>query len=232
MSRHDPGTDTCNTSRGTVPVPRGWAGAPGGWKEHGHRRLDRRPARVRRPTRAGRSSAAPSGPAGSRERSATSSSAEISPERSLDAEVGEVQVLLVDDRRDPRVDLDHVVADELDVEEVLDLELGHDPVRDLHQRLVLERDEVHREPRAHRLARLRVPEQDALAVGDAVDRALAAGRELHHEQVRPTLGGQQLDRLLEPHRDRPGPLVEELVGAVDGRDRGSGSRASPRRTRA
>ena len=31
----------------------------------------------------------------------------------LDAEVGEVQILLVDDRRDPRVDLDHVLADEL-----------------------------------------------------------------------------------------------------------------------
>ena len=138
-------------------------------------------------------------------------------ERPLHSEIRDVEVLLVDDRRDPRVDLDHVVADELDVEEVLDLELGHDAVGDLHQRLVLERDEVHREPGAHRLARLRVAEQDPLAVGNAVDRALTAGRELHHEQVGATLGREQLDRLLEPHRNRPGPLVQQLVRAVDGR---------------
>src|SRR3954465_7158914 len=54
-------------------------------------------------------------------------------ERALDAEVREVQVLLVDDRRDPRVDLDHLLADELDVEEVLDRELAHDRVREFHQ---------------------------------------------------------------------------------------------------
>src|SRR6187431_679955 len=47
-------------------------------------------------------------------------------QRELDAEVREVQVLLVDDRRDPRVDLDHGVADELDVEEVVELELADD----------------------------------------------------------------------------------------------------------
>src|SRR5439155_749964 len=45
-------------------------------------------------------------------------------ERALDAEVREVQVLLVDDRGDTRIDLDHVVAHELDVEEVLDAELA------------------------------------------------------------------------------------------------------------
>src|SRR5690349_18074164 len=36
----------------------------------------------------------------------------------LHAQVRQVQVLLVDDGRDPRVHLDHLVADELDVEEV------------------------------------------------------------------------------------------------------------------
>ena len=41
-------------------------------------------------------------------------------QRALHAEVREVEVLLVDDRRDARVDLDDVLADELDVEEVLD----------------------------------------------------------------------------------------------------------------
>src|SRR3954453_13431774 len=56
----------------------------------------------------------------------------------LDAEVGDVQILLVDDRRDARVDLDHVVPDELDVEEPFDLQLAHDLVRDRHQRVVLE----------------------------------------------------------------------------------------------
>ena len=47
-----------------------------------------------------------------------------------------------------------------------------------------------------------MPEHDALPVGDAVDRALAAGRELHDEQVGAALVGQQLERLLEPHRRR------------------------------
>ena len=90
-------------------------------------------------------------------------------------------------------------------------------VGDLHQRRVVERDEVHREPGAHRLARLRVAEDDAAAVRDPVDRALAAGGELHHEQVGAALVREQLDGLLEPHRHRAGPLVEELVRAVDGR---------------
>ena len=82
--------------------------------------------------------------------------------------------------------------------------------------LVRERDEVHREPGAHRLARLRVAQHDARTVGDAVDRPLAAGRELHHEQVRPALVRQQLDRLLQAHRHRAGALVQELVRAIDG----------------
>src|ERR687897_1208696 len=138
-------------------------------------------------------------------------------ERALDAEVREVEVVLVDDRRDARVDLDHVLAHELDVEEPLDRELLDELVRRLHQLLVLERHEVHRKPRPHRLARLRVAEHHALTVGDPVDRALTAGGELHHEQVGTALVREQLDRLLEPHRHRPGALVEQLVRAVDGR---------------
>src|SRR5207248_3689089 len=101
-------------------------------------------------------------------------------ERTLDAEPRDVQILLVHDRRDPRVDLDHLLADELDVEEVLDLELGDEPASDLLELRIVERDEVHREPGAHRLARLRVAEHDPPPVGDPVDRALAAGRELHY----------------------------------------------------
>ncbi len=96
-------------------------------------------------------------------------------------------------------------------------ELGDDPVADLHQLRVVERHEVHREPGAHRLARLRMTEHDLAAVRDPVDRALAPGRELHHEQVGTALVRQQLDRLLETHRDRPRPLVQQLVRAVDGR---------------
>src|SRR5919205_3305758 len=41
------------------------------------------------------------------------------PQRPLHAQVRKVQVLLVHDRRDPRIHLDHVLAHELDVEEVL-----------------------------------------------------------------------------------------------------------------
>ena len=89
-------------------------------------------------------------------------------------------------------------------------------VRGRHQLVVLERDEVHRQAGPHRLAGLRVAEHDALAVRDPVDRPLAAGRQLHHEQVWTALVRQQLDRLLEPHRHRPGPLVQQLMRAVDG----------------
>ena len=60
-------------------------------------------------------------------------------------------------------------------------------------------------------------EQHLRAVRDAVDRALAARRELHHEQVGAALVRQQLERLVEPHRDGAGSLVEQLVRAVDGR---------------
>src|SRR6478609_5579250 len=94
-------------------------------------------------------------------------------DRALDAEVGDVQVFLVDDRRDARVDLDNVVAHELDVEEVLDAEVLDDRVADAHQLRVVECHEVHREPSAHRLARLRMAEHDLCAVRDAVDRHLA-----------------------------------------------------------
>src|SRR3954451_10952023 len=81
-------------------------------------------------------------------------------ERALDAEVWQVEVFLVDDRRDARVDLDHVLADELDVEEVLDFELADDRIAETHQLLVVECDEVHRESGAHRFARLGVAEHD------------------------------------------------------------------------
>ncbi len=75
--------------------------------------------------------------------------------------------------------------------------------------------EVHREAGAHRLARLRVTERDAPADGDAVDRALAAGRQLHHEQLGTALGRQQLDELLQPHGARDaGPVRQQLLAPV------------------
>src|SRR5690349_8785268 len=127
------------------------------------------------------------------------------PERMLHAEVREVEVLLVDDRRDPRVDLDHVLADELDVEEVLDPELCDDQVSGAHELVVVERLEVHRQARAHRFARLRMTEDDLATVADPVDRALAADGELHHEQIRAAFVRQELDRLLELLPDEGGP---------------------------
>ena len=110
-----------------------------------------------------------------------------------------------------------MLAHELDVEEPLDRELVHKLVGGLHQLLVLERDEVHREAGAHGLSGLGMAEDDALAVSDPVDRALTAGRELHHEQIRATLVREELDRFLEAHRNGPRPLVQELVSAVDSR---------------
>ena len=68
-----------------------------------------------------------------------------------------------------------------------------DPLRDLEQPVVVQRLEVHREPGAHRLARLRVAEDDLARARDPVDRALASLRQLHHEQVGAALFGQQLE---------------------------------------
>jgi len=137
------------------------------------------------------------------------------PERALDAEVREVEVFLVDDRRDPRIDLDDVVADELDVEEVLDAELGDDPLRDFEQPVVVQGLEVHGQPGAHRLARLRVAEDDLSRACDSVDRALPAGCELHHEQIGPALLGQELDHVFQPHRQVARTFLEQLLRAVD-----------------
>src|SRR5438034_1514905 len=50
-----------------------------------------------------------------------------------------------------------------------------------------------------------------LAICDAVDRPLPAGRELHHEQLGPALVGQQLQGFLQTHRDRAGTFVQKLV---------------------
>ena len=133
----------------------------------------------------------------------------------LEAEVRKIQVLLVDDRGDARVDLDDGVADELDVEEVVERERAGDPARHAHQAVVLEGLEVHREPCPHRLPRLRVPEQHAAAVGDAVDRSLAALDQLHDEQLVAADFGQELGDLLEPHREAARALVQELVSAID-----------------
>ena len=174
-----------------------------------------RPEDATRPTRAGRSSAARGASAGRATASAPSSSSEISPSACFSPEVRQVEVLLVDDRRDARVDLDHVLADELDVEEVVEPELGDDRPRGLHQRRVVERLEVHREPGAQRLARLRVAERDPAVDRDPVHRPLPAGCELHHEQLGPAFVRQQLEQLLEPHRDRdsrPAPEQLRLAG--------------------
>ena len=56
-----------------------------------------------------------------------------------------------------------------------------------------------------------MPEQHAAAVGDAVDRSLAALGELHDEQLLASDLGQELGDLLEPHRKAVRALVQELV---------------------
>ena len=131
------------------------------------------------------------------------------------------------------------------------VELGDDPARPIvHQRRVVERLEVHRQPGAHRLARLRVAEQDAAAGRDAVDRALLAGRELHDQELRVVVGAEHVEEVVEPHRlGDAGPVRQELLATVgrrgqdpeparagreDGLQRqllGPGSRARRRRPR-
>jgi hypothetical protein len=139
-------------------------------------------------------------------------------QRELDPEVREIQVLLVDDRRDARVDLDHGVADELDVEEVVELELADDRRCDVHQRGIVERLEVHRETRAHRLSRLRMPEDDSSSARDAVDRPLLAARQLHHEQLGAAVLREQRQQLVELHRGgHPGAVRQQLLERVGAR---------------
>jgi hypothetical protein len=110
-----------------------------------------------------------------------------------------------------------VVADQLDVEEVLDTELGDDALGDLHQPVILERLEVHREPGPHRLACLCMSEQDLARAGDPVHGSLSTLRELHHQEIRPALFGQELHDVLEAHREIAGALLDQLFRAVDGR---------------
>ena len=137
-------------------------------------------------------------------------------ERVLETEVGQVQILLVDDRRDPWVDLDHRVADELDVEEVIELELGGDRGGDVDQLGVVECLEVHRQPGAHLLARLGMAEHDPAFPGDPVDRPLAAAGELHDERLGLVVA-EELDQLLQAQRLRDaGAVLEELPTAVGG----------------
>ena len=90
-------------------------------------------------------------------------------------------------------------------------ELGDDLRRGLHQRRIVERREVHREPGAHGLARLRVAQGNPALDGDPVDRPLVAGGELHHEQLGAALRRQQLEQLLELHRRRDAGAVREQL---------------------
>src|SRR6266511_1536210 len=85
-------------------------------------------------------------------------------ERVLHAEIRDVDVLLVDDRGDPRVDLDHVLADELDVEEVVEAKLRDDSRRGIQQSRAGQGLEVHREVCTHCLPPLRntLDQPDAL----------------------------------------------------------------------
>ena len=90
-------------------------------------------------------------------------------------------------------------------------------LRDAHQLGVVERDEVHREPGAHRFARLRMPEHDLASVRDPVDRPLAAGRELHHEQVGPPSSGSSSTASSSRIATDPGRSFRSWCGAVDRR---------------
>ena len=110
-----------------------------------------------------------------------------------------------------------LVTDELDVEEVLDAELGDDALRHFHQPVVLQRLEVHRETGTHRLARLCMADQNLTRARDPIHGPLATMRELHHEQVRPAFFRQERQHVIEPHGEVARPLLDQLLRAVDGR---------------
>src|ERR671918_212573 len=80
------------------------------------------------------------------------SSADQAGDRLVDPEPRHVEVFLVDDRRDARVELDDKVADEVQAPEVVELEGADDLPRNGHPLLVQERLPVHREAGANRLA--------------------------------------------------------------------------------
>src|SRR5439155_16354362 len=108
-------------------------------------------------------------------------------------------------------------ADELDVEEVVELELPRDPGGDVHQPGVVQSPEVHCETRPHLLARLRVGEHDPTAGTYSVDRPFRAAGELHHERLG-ALVAEQLDEVFQPQRLRDAwTVLEQLPAAIRAR---------------
>src|SRR3954453_16758099 len=67
-------------------------------------------------------------------------------QRPLDREPREVEVLLYHHRREEGVDLDHLLAHELDAEEPLEAELSNNSLGLRDELRCVERDEVHAEP--------------------------------------------------------------------------------------
>ncbi len=130
-------------------------------------------------------------------------------------QVRQVEIFLVHDRRDARVDLEQAVADELDVDEPVETELAREPVGGRDELGPVDRLEPHREAGAHRLARLRVAEHEPAVAADAVDRVLGPVDELHDEQRREVLGTDRVERLLDRERQRPGARLEQRPAAVD-----------------
>ena len=140
-------------------------------------------------------------------------------ERALDAEVRQVQILLVDDRRDARVDLDHVLADELDVEEVLDPELGDDRVRRAPsapgRRASRSTSRARRaSPRASSGGRARSRGRSRSRRSSARGPSRAPSRAARcRSSTDARISTASSSRI----ETEPGPLAQQLVGAVDGR---------------
>ena len=57
-------------------------------------------------------------------------------------------------------------------------------------------------------------EQDRAVARDPVDRALGPLCELHHEQLRSSVLGQEAERLGQTHRQVPGAILEQLPAAI------------------
>ena len=152
------------------------------------------------------------------------------PECVLHAEPGEVEILLVDDRRDPRVDLDHVVADELDVEEVVEGERLDDPgARSPSARGRRGSRSTSRgrraSPRASSGGRAGSGRSSAIP---SIVRSLPVASSITSSSV--GVVAEQLEEILEAERlGDAGPVRQQLLVPVGRRRRGSGSPASPTR---
>ena len=129
---------------------------------------------------------------------------------------GQVQVGLVDQGRDARVDLEQAVAEELDVHDPVQPKRLDQPARVLEQVGPVDDPELHGQPGPERLTRLGACDQRAAVPAERVHRQLLALDQLHHQHLgEPLAAVQDLDGIREGQRQQGArPSAQQLLAPV------------------